>query len=82
MGRSFFLTISRVWPSGATSAASRLSTGVLADMRTQEGMQQAPAYPALGLALAAGSESGAPLAALPVAAHVTPAEAADGVVLE
>ena len=29
------------------------SSGVLADMRTQEGMQQAAAYPALGLALAA-----------------------------
>ena len=41
------------------------STGVLADMRTQEGMQQAPAYPALGLALAAGSESGAPPASNP-----------------
>ena len=58
------------------------STGVLSDMRAQEGMQQAPAYPALGVTLSAGADNGAPLAALPAAAHVAPAEAADGVVLE
>ena len=58
------------------------STGVLSDMRAQAGMQQAPDYPAIGVALSAGAENGAPLAVLPATAHVAPTEAADGVVLE
>eukprot|EP00964_Phaeocystis_antarctica_P059999 scaffold35741_cov75-Phaeocystis_antarctica.AAC.2 len=41
-------------------------------------MQQAPAYPALGVTLSAGADNGAPLASLPASAHVSPAEAADG----
>ena len=58
------------------------SNGVGSDLRAQAGMQAAPDYPALGLAVASGAEGGATLAALRTGAHVVAAEVRDGVVLE
>ena len=58
------------------------SLGVSSDMRTEAGLQQGPSYPAVGVAVCAGSEDGTPLATLPATKHVLPAEARDGVLLE
>ena len=58
------------------------SLGVSADMRAASGMQQGPSYPAVGVAVCAGTEDGTLLSTLPAIKHVTPAQPLDGVLLE
>jgi hypothetical protein len=53
--------------------------GVTSNMRTQQGMQAAPQYPAIGMGLAPAAGGPTPLADLPADAHVQSPVARDGI---